>query len=453
MHKQSRGDDENQMFTFNALRSNNEWLLSEHEVIGGTAFHRQAYAWSRQLPHRSYVVVLCNNHQNFMTAFLAAQLSGQTVLLPAARSPGAIESVRNEFPDTYYITDQHDGDADGVGCDALRRGSTHIGDSDETAPVIPADHIAAIVFTSGSTGRPIPHRKTWSGLIRGAQLAQIRFGFSSQDTIVATVPPQHMYGLETSIMVPLVCGTRIYSGRPFFPEDVRCALKACPENPILVTTPVHLRACIASKLTWPKTKFIISATAPISETLVNQTEQVFETALFEIYGCTEAGSLASRRTAQSAAWQLYDDFSISQDCNDTVVAAPHLEEAVQLSDVIDLLSEHSFLLRGRNADMVNIAGKRASLADLNLKLRDVPGVIDGVYVAPDSVEGATVRLTALVVAPDVSEAQIMAHLAAQIDPAFLPRPLHRVDSLPHNEVGKIPRQSLITLLEKLERVA
>lgn len=430
------------MFNFAALRLNPHWLLTRDCTISGLDFLQQASEWATKLPSLRFVVLLCEQHRNFITAFLAAQIRGQTVLLPTSRSPGAVKAAEQEYPDSYRMDDDF--------CAKLGKTGLNSGPNDIA---IPDDHVAALVFTSGSTGQPTPHAKTWSSLVRGAELAQKRFGFNANQTIIATVPPQHMYGMETTIMVPLVCGTRVFSDRPFFPEDVRSALSSCPIPRILVTTPVHLRACTESNLTWPQTELIISATAPISTQQVARAERAFNTRLYEIYGCTEAGSLASRQPALGEAWRLYDDFSVTQERSQAIVSAPHLSDEVPLSDVIEVLDDGTFLLRGRHADMVNIAGKRASLSDLNIKLREIPGVIDGVFVAPPESEGVQARLTALVVAPDVTESQIMAQLAAQIDPAFMPRPLYRVDSLPHNEVGKIPRKLLLALLKRLERVA
>jgi acyl-coenzyme A synthetase/AMP-(fatty) acid ligase len=43
----------------------------------------------------------------------------------------------------------------------------------------------------------------------------------------------------------------------------------------------------------------------------------------------------------------------------------------------------------------------------------------------------------------------MAALRERIDPAFLPRPLHFVASLPRNPTGKLPRESVDALVAQL----
>ena len=106
-----------------------------------------------------------------------------------------------------------------------------------------------------------------------------------------------------------------------------------------------------------------------------------------------------------------------------------------------------FELRGRNADLLEIAGKRGSLGDLTRKLLAIPGVDDGVVFQLDACDGPGVRrIAALAVAPGLEPAAILAALRQQVDPVFLPRRLRCVDRLPRNDTGKLPRTALVELL-------
>jgi len=251
-----------------------------------------------------------------------------------------------------------------------------------------------------------------------------------------------MYGLETSIMAPLVSGASVHGGRPFFPDDVRAALDAVPPPRVLVTTPVHLQACVQAGLHWPRPAFLISATAPLPPTLAAQAEAIFVAPMLEIYGCTEAGSIASRRTLDGDRWRLYDGFQLRDGC----LSGAHLPQPVALNDVIEEYSEMEFRLLGRQEDLVNIAGKRTSLGYLNHQLNEIEGVTEGVFVMPDEAGTEVQRLLAVVVAPDLSEARILAALAERLDPAFLPRPLVKVAALPRNDTGKVTRAALLALI-------
>ncbi len=316
-----------------------------------------------------------------------------------------------------------------------------------------ADQRAAVAFTSGSTGSPTAHVKTWGSLVGGAQQARARFDFDPHRamTIVATVPPQHMYGLETSVLVPLVTGVAFHGGRPFYPADIHRALVEVPPPRVLVTTPLSLAVCVEAELAWPAVAMIISATAPLSPAAAAAAEAKFGAPVFEIYGFTEAGSVASRRTVAGDGWQLYDGFCLRETAAGFAVAGGPLPEPVAFNDLIEPRGGRDFRLLGRAADLVNIAGRRASLADLNGRLRAIPGVEDGAFVVPDAPATPgqtrrTVRLAALVVAPHLDQGQLMAALAREIDAAFLPRPLVKVAALPRNATGKLPRDALLALL-------
>lgn len=120
-----------------------------------------------------------------------------------------------------------------------------------------------------------------------------------------------------------------------------------------------------------------------------------------------------------------------------------------LGDVLDLRSPTRFALLGRHADMVNIAGKRTSLAYLNHQLNSIPGVVDGaLYWPQDEQLDAQARIQrpmAFVVAPKLDESQLLHALRERIDPAFMPRPIHFVPRLPRNATGKLPQQALAEL--------
>jgi acyl-coenzyme A synthetase/AMP-(fatty) acid ligase len=66
---------------------------------------------------------------------------------------------------------------------------------------------------------------------------------------------------------------------------------------------------------------------------------------------------------------------------------------------------------------------------------------------PDAV-GKIRRVAALVVAPTLTSREVLDQLAGGVDSAFLPRPLLIVDSLPRNELGKLPRENLLKALRR-----
>ena len=78
-----------------------------------------------------------------------------------------------------------------------------------------------------------------------------------------------------------------------------------PRPRLLVSTPVHLRALLASGIALPPVDLIVSATAPLAQQLAAEAEARFDTPLLEIYGSTETGQIAARRPTHAAEWRLW----------------------------------------------------------------------------------------------------------------------------------------------------
>ncbi len=378
-----------------------------------------------------------------LLGFAAAVMRGHATLLGAGgRASGGFWRMAAEgHPGAYALADAPTPESPFpvIRLDAL---PAQAAASVRLAP-IPPDRIVAIAYTSGSTGVPAAHAKPWGALVHGAAAAAERFGLAMPGFgIVATVPPQHMYGFETTMMLPLRHPVAVHSGESFFPSDVLAALDALPGRRILVTTPLHLRALLAKSRWPPALDAVISATAPLSRELAEAVERDWGAPMLEIYGATEAGSMASRRTVADPTWLPYRGVEVRSGS----ALVPGIGE-VPLADAIEPAGEGGrFRLLGRLADLGKLGGKRASLAELNRTLASVEGVVDGVFVAPEDIEGnPAARLSAYVVAPGRSADAVLGALRGRIDPVFLPRRVVMVPALPRDPLGKLPRAALAGL--------
>jgi acyl-coenzyme A synthetase/AMP-(fatty) acid ligase len=235
-------------------------------------------------------------------------------------------------------------------------------------------------------------------------------------------------------------------GQPFFPADIAHALHAVASPRVLVTTPVHLRALLRTRPTLPALTAIVSATAPLEPALAREAERIYATRVVEVFGSTETCVIAHRRPANDTPWQLYSGIRLHPQPDGTLVEAPHFAAPTLLQDIVELLPDQRFQLCGRNSDLLEIAGKRASLGDLTRRLLAIPGVEDGVVFALDADSSGVNRLAALVVAPTLREHDVLAALRQSIDPVFLPRRLRCVAALPRNATGKLPRDALLAAL-------
>lgn len=422
----------------------------DHRPIDARRFLADVRELAERLPTGRHVLNLCADRYRFTVGFAASLVAGKCSLLPPALAPAVIRQLHAFAPDAFCLTDDADCTLD-LPLLLYRDGGADIGSGDWLVPRIDPGQLAAYIFTSGSTGIPVPHRKTWGRLVRCVQLeaAQLSPLQSPGSAILGTVPPQHMYGFESTVMLPLQSGAALGAARPFFPADIAAELDRIPRPRILITTPVHLRSLIAADIVLPALDLIVSATAMLPSALARQVEQRYDVPLLEIYGSTETGEIAARRTAKEEQWRLWPDVRLEIIEGRCWAQGGHVEQAIALADEIELRGPDRFLLHGRTADLVNIAGRRSSLGYLNHQLNDIPGVIDGAFFVREDdhnpVAGIS-RLAALVVAPGLDPAEILRQLRERIDPVFLPRPLLQVESLPRNETGKLPRQILHALV-------
>lgn len=402
------------------------------------------------LPAGGHVLNVCQDRYRFMVGLAAALVAGRISLLPSTHTAETIRQLKTLAPDAFCL---HDGQGEDIDLPGLRypeAAPSLAGSRPATAmavPRIPADRVVAHVFTSGSTGLPQPHVKTWGALVRNTQAGAKYLGVDQGGhTIVGTVPPQHMYGFESTVLLALHGGCACWAGRPFYPADIAAALAAVPAPRLLVTTPFHLRSLLDAGVELPPVDQLLSATAPLSENLAREAEARLAAPLHEIYGCTETGQIASRRTIEGAAWHLLPDIHLEQEGEDSYAQGGHVEGRVRLGDRLELAADGSFLLHGRSGDLINIAGKRSSLGYLNHQLLAVAGVADGSFFMPEreAADGVT-RLWAFVVAPGLSPGELLAALRQRIDPLFLPRPLVFLERLPRNAAGKLPQAELARL--------
>lgn len=399
-------------------------------------------------PAAGHLLNMCSDRYRFSVGLAAAIVTGKISLLPSTHTPETVRQIKVFAPDVFCLTDN---DLCTVNLPQLRYPvMTASPGAVFSIPQIDASQRIAVVFTSGSTGTPQPHLKTWGALVSSVQVEAARLGLlhNTPHTLIGTVPPQHMYGFESTVLMAWHSGNALSHAQPFYPADICQALATVPMPRVLVSSPVHLRALLDAGLALPEMALLVSATAPLSVQLAQNIEARCNAPLMEIYGSTETGLIATRRPTQSEEWRLLPGIKLIADGDSVHACGGHIETMIAMSDMLEPVTDEHFLLHGRLADLVNIAGKRHSLASLNHLLNSIPGVVDGAFYMPDETSHDHVtRLAACVVAPSLDASQLLTALRQRIDPVFLPRPLLFVDALPRNHAGKLPRAALQALFQ------
>jgi acyl-coenzyme A synthetase/AMP-(fatty) acid ligase len=432
------------------FRANDPVGWSDGKKVTAAQFCATALELAERLPPKRYVFNLCGDRLRFALGLAAALIARQITLLPYSTAPGAVRDLAAAHPDSYCLADDAEQPA---GLPAIVVPPWRPAAGAFEVPAVPASLPALTAFTSGSTGRPQPHSRTWDVLVAGARALASSLGIvpSEHFAFLGTVPPQHVYGFEMTVMLPLQNGAAVHPGRPLLPADIAAALEEMTAPRWLVTTPAHLNSAVGSGARVPALAGMLCATMPLAPELAVQTEALWSTPVTELYGTTETGVIARRRPTSGAQWRTVDGVRLHARGEDVWAEGAHVAVPMRLPDRISLESATAFTLLGRPEDMVKIAGKRASLQDLNRELLAVRGVRDGVFFMPETHGKRSPRLAAVAVAPGCTAGEIVGALRVRIDSAFLPRPLVLVDALPRNAMGKLPREALLALTAPARR--
>ena len=289
---------------------------------------------------------------------------------------------------------------------------------------------------------------------REAEVTTRLFGAVTEGAVVqSTVDPRHLYGLTFNIWFAFSAGRPIATTRRVYQEQ----LLTLPHPVALITTPTFMRM-LETTLAAPVLPFVLSAGGPLSDEAKATLTAWSPSTIYEIYGSTETGVVASRAhesnalaNAQTPDWTLIDEAMLSETADGWVLTSPLLPTGVMmLDDQLKLTGERTFHLLGRRDRVVKIGEVRLSLTEiervvertLGLVIRALPVVhgertLIGVVVN----EALSPKWTGQL--PD--RRAVTQALHGTLDPLARPRLWRSVPDWPMNAQGKVETQRLLEL--------
>ena len=441
------------------MRGQNDALCFSHNgVCTWGEFAADVASFRSLIATPTHICNMFPGRYDFMVGFAAALLNDQITVLPSSAASEAIIAAQKDARHTIMLGDAVSDVEIGERIAQVPRDGSSI-DPAETVLALGRSNAEVHVFTSGSTKQPLKHVKNWAALAGGAALTEkiLHDLGSSPGTcaIIGTTPHQHMYGLEATILTGLAFGHCVYEKTVFYPADLESAVTLARdvgfERLVLVSSPAHLKYLEPVILATPQICCVVSATAPLSSVQASRLEARGDLPVLEIYGTTETGSLAERRTVQTDEWEPLDGFVLEEHSQGCMANASYLPAPVLLGDAIELTSNGRFRLRGRLGDMVSIAGKRTNLAALNAILLETKEIRDGIVLRHATDDGDVI---AVVVVLDqeagITEAEartaIRREFRKHVDPIFLPKRIGFTDMLARSKTGKITKSELKSLM-------
>lgn len=312
--------------------------------------------------------------------------------------------------------------------------------------------MADVLFsTSGSTGDAKRIVRTEDSLRADARhLVQVfPEVWAVRPAVVASVRSEHMYGALWRVRAPAAAGSVVDDGLVFSVEEL-IAARARYGTFLFVTTPSFLEKALKHP-DFPSLKGAFHAIVTSGSLLRGETAlavaETVGTCPLEIYGSTEAGTVAWRRRTSGEAWTVVADVSWRVTADGLLqVDSPYaMSRPFTMGDQVEFLGARQFLLKGRADRRVKILERFVSLSEVEAALSAHPHVS---RVRVETFGDGVVRLGALIVASasglalfaqegsTAVAAALRAALRGAVPDVAVPRRFRLVRELPVNEQGK-----------------
>lgn len=329
---------------------------------------------------------------------------------------------------------------------------------------------AVIKVTSGSTGRAKGVALTEAALLAGVRNILSTMEIGPGDVNLGAISLSHSYGFDNLVLPLIVQGTAMALLEDFTP---RAALDAIARRRVsfVPLVPVMYEALAALDGDWSSVRRCISAGAPLDPALARRFEERTGRKIHTFYGASECGGIAFDRTddpapPRGAVGTPLDGVSIDfaddgrvRVRSASVSLGPLPPDAAEpwepgacyvTGDLGTIDGAGRLVLTGRAKDVINVAGRKVSPAEIEACLLGLDGVAEAVVLGvPDPVRGEAIG--ALVVAAHgaaADEARLLARCRSSLPSWKVPRIVKVVRALPRDGRGKLARKEIRALLEQ-----
>ena len=443
---------------FNCNSDENRIVFYNHESGVSFAQYKNDVAkyanYFSGLSDKEIVVYIPDNLYLFYGCFMALLQANKDIILPALLTA---ENAKTLIESSHTLLTDKFNSLDGFNIIDLKC------DDDANWEFKDVNNGWINFFTSGSTGTPKRIRKQFKMLV-----AEVAFHCENQKYLIdektimiSSVAPYHMYGLLWRFLFPLASGIRADLDIVFTPEELQHK-QSIYDNILFATTPSFLDGITRyqNQYTFQNNCIGIYSSGSLLDTKTSQSAyNMFGVSPFEIFGSTETGGVASRQQINGQNWDIFAPVKVELTENQELLITSDFscKNPYLMSDMVQMVNERQFLLRGRSDRMVKIAEERVSLPEMEEKLCNYE-FIEKSYVSTLNKNDRTI-ICAMITLTDTGKRDIIQygrhnfifnlkqHLLKYFPNVVLPKKIRIVNDIPVNTQGKYIKADIATAFE------
>ncbi len=324
---------------------------------------------------------------------------------------------------------------------------------------------ALLKLTSGTTATPRAIRFRSQQLLADCNQICETMAITDADLNFGVIPISHSYGFSNLLTPVIARGVpMVISGdrtpRAILADLVRTNATVFPGMPVFYQAFCEMEE--VPRL--PKLRLCISAGARLPITIAKRFQEKFTLPIHTFYGASECGGICYDRDATNSSEGFVGEAmeGVNVELVDPEGSATRVRvrsaavgdgyfpepDEDKLGDGIflpdDLLARDDSGLKvvGRISDVINVAGKKVNPAEVEAHLLRFTGVRQAVVFGRESALRNEEVAACVVVAPNVSETDLLQFCRGALSTWQIPRRIFIVHAIPANERGKISRREL-----------
>jgi acyl-CoA synthetase (AMP-forming)/AMP-acid ligase II len=473
-------------------------IVDERGALSFERLQRRSNALARSfaamgIGHEDGVGVMCRNHRGFVEATLAAaKLGASTLYLNTMfAGPQLTEVTRREKPKALVYDAEFAGLLEGVD-DSVARVIGWVDEGEEPGEPTLEELIAAgseadlkpppdkprfVILTSGTTGTPKgAQRSSPDGLLGIAALLD-KIPFRSRETMMIAAPLFHSWGFFHFIMSLPTASTMVLRRR-FDPEGTLQAVQESRAD-VLAAVPVMIQRILAlpdetlARYDLSSLRITSLSGSALPGELALEWMNRFGDSVYNLYGSTEVAYAtvatpedlraapgtagrpprgttvriideAGQEVPQGDVGRIFVGNEMSFEGYTGGGGKEVIDGLLCSGDVGHIDAGGRLFIDGRDDEMIVSGGENVFPREVEDLLADHEAVVEAAVIGVDDAEFGQ-RLKAFVVAKggvEIGEAELKAHVKANLASYKTPREVEFLDELPRNATGKVLKRDL-----------